>query len=91
VNCSNCGAALAPGEVFCWGCGQNSSSKPAKQAAGNNKGGKIVLIAVGAIVGIAITFTGVSYLISLSQGASQSPSNPNPTPTQDTGFSKQDG
>ena len=90
MNCTNCGASLAPGEVFCWGCGQTSASKPTKQASGN-KAGKIVLLVAGALALLVITFTGVSYLISLSQGATQSPSDPNPTPTQDSGFSKQDG
>ncbi len=95
ISCQYCGQAVEPGSFFCWGCGKNDpipGGKKAKSSGGsNNKSLKIVLIVVGALVGLALTFTVVSFAISQMQnGSTNIIQNPSPTPT-DGGFSKQDG
>jgi hypothetical protein len=92
TSCQYCGQAVEPGSFFCWGCGKNDPIPGAKKSKGSsNKAGKIVLIVVGALVGLALTFTAVSFAIGqLQNGPTNIIQDPSPTPT-DGGFSKQDG
>ena len=94
-NCQSCGYELDAGSAFCWGCGSNSPFGASKKAkSGNNKSGKIVLIVVGVVAGLVLSFLGASFVISnLQSGPSQTAVIPTPTPTptqsSDDGFSKQ--
>lgn len=89
-NCQYCGYELTAGSAFCWNCGKNEPLKGSKSAgSGSNKGLKIALIVIGSLVGVVVAVGGAIFVT--SQLNTPAVVLPIPTPSDDGGFSKQDG